>query len=110
MELDKFWIEEIRIAVKALKMRRIDPTDFERWNSFRASLERTTELWQKVWCPVSPLYIFLIDQNTLYRQGHQAVMPLPYAATMHALQWFALHVFFPFSFRLTVFRESTSGR
>ena len=48
MELDKFWIEEIRRAVKALMMRRVDPTGFERWKGFQASLERTIESWWKV--------------------------------------------------------------
>ncbi|KAH9992234.1 hypothetical protein BJV74DRAFT_835049 [Russula compacta] len=51
MELDKFWIEEIRRAVKALKMRRVDPMDFERWKGFHASLERTIESWWKTGPP-----------------------------------------------------------
>ena len=66
MELDKFWTGEICRAVKALKMRRVDPTDFERWEGFHASLKQTIESW-KVWSLVSLLYIFLTDQNIMYR-------------------------------------------
>ena len=94
-ELDKFWIEEIRRAVKALKMHRIDPTDFERWKLFRASLERTIESWWKVWSLVPLLYIFLTDHDTLYRQDNQVVMPKLFTAAMHALLRFAFHVFLP---------------
>ena len=47
-DLDKFWIEEIRRAVKALEIRCVDPGDVERWRSFKASLEKTIESW-KAW-------------------------------------------------------------
>ena len=45
-DLDKFWTEEIRRAVKALEMRYVDPGDVERWRGFRASLEQTIESWK----------------------------------------------------------------
>ncbi len=48
MELDKFWTEEISRAFDAFKLRRVDPTDFKRWEDFRANLKRTIESW-KVW-------------------------------------------------------------
>jgi len=46
MELDKFWTEEIRRAVKALETRRVDPDDVERWRGFKTSLEETIESWK----------------------------------------------------------------
>ena len=55
MELDKFWTEEISRAIEALKMRRVDPTDFERWKSFHANLKQTIESW-KVRYPFLFLY------------------------------------------------------
>ena len=45
MELDKFWTEEISRTIEALKMRRVDPTDLERWNSYHADLKQTTDTW-----------------------------------------------------------------
>jgi hypothetical protein len=44
-ELNKFWREEICCVVEALKKRRVDPRDFERWNSFR-SLKQTIGFWK----------------------------------------------------------------
>ena len=46
MELDKFWTEEVSHAIEALKMRRFDPMDFERWKNFYANLKRTIESWR----------------------------------------------------------------
>jgi len=46
MELDKFWTEEIRRAIRALEMRRVDPDDVERWRGFKISLEETIECWK----------------------------------------------------------------
>ena len=45
-ELNKFWREEICCVVEALKKRRVDPRDFERWNSFRSSLKQTIGFWK----------------------------------------------------------------
>jgi len=45
-ELNKFWRDEICYVVEALKKRRVDPRDFERWNSFRSSLKQTIEFWK----------------------------------------------------------------
>ena len=46
MELDKFWTEEISRTIKALKMRRVDRTDFERWKNLHANLKQTIESWK----------------------------------------------------------------
>ncbi|KAF8486446.1 hypothetical protein DFH94DRAFT_184318 [Russula ochroleuca] len=46
VELDKFWTEEIYRASEALKMRRVDPTDFERWRNFQANLKQTIDSWK----------------------------------------------------------------
>ena len=54
MELDKFWTEEISRAVEALKMRRVDPTDLERWKSFHANLRINIGSW-KVLCVIIPV-------------------------------------------------------
>jgi hypothetical protein len=59
-ELNKFWREEICHVVEALKKRRIDPKDFERWNSFRSSLKQTIEFWKVCSCLYN--YAFLTDQ------------------------------------------------
>ena len=45
-ELNKFWREEICYVVEALKKRRVDRWDFERWNGFRLSLKQTIEFWK----------------------------------------------------------------
>ena len=46
IELDKFWTEEISRAIEALRMHRVDPTDFERWENFHANLKQTIESWK----------------------------------------------------------------
>ena len=43
IESDKFWTEEISRSIEALRMRRVDPTDFERWENFHANLKQTIE-------------------------------------------------------------------
>ena len=45
-ELDKFWTEEISRATEALRMRSVDPADFERWVNFHANLKQTIESWK----------------------------------------------------------------
>jgi hypothetical protein len=50
--LNKFWREEICYVVKALEKRRVDPRDFERWNSFRSSLKQTIEFWKVCFLPL----------------------------------------------------------
>lgn len=56
MELNKFWTEEISRAIDTLKMRRVDPTDFERWKDFHANLKQTIESW-KVLCFLVLCYV-----------------------------------------------------
>ena len=51
-ELNKFWREEICQVVEALTKRRIDPRDFERWNSFRSSFNQTIEFWKVCFLPL----------------------------------------------------------
>jgi excinuclease UvrABC helicase subunit UvrB len=46
MEMDKFWTEEISRAIEALKMRRVGPTDLERWENFHANLKHAIESWK----------------------------------------------------------------
>ncbi|KAI0292996.1 hypothetical protein B0F90DRAFT_191936 [Multifurca ochricompacta] len=46
IEMDNFWIKEIRRASKALKTRRSDQIDAENWQSFQAALQRTVESWK----------------------------------------------------------------
>jgi hypothetical protein len=87
--LNKFWTEEIRHVVEALKKRRIDPTDFERWKNLHTNLKQTIESWK-----VQYGFLFLrcalpTDQNTLFRTSYQVVMPKPRAATRHARLRFA---------------------
>ena len=82
-ELNKFWREEICCAVEALKRRRVDPRDFERWNGFRSSLKQTVEFWKV--CLV-PLLLGIPDRsNNISRSGHQPVILKPHPAITHPL-------------------------
>ena len=56
-ELDKFWTDEISRAIEAVKMRRVDPTDFERWNNFHPNLNQTIEFWKVPWFLIPVLHI-----------------------------------------------------
>ena len=77
-ELNKFWREEICHVVEALNKRRVDPKDFERWNSFRSSLKQTIEFWKVCFLP---LLLCIPDRsNTLSRTDQQLK---PYPATTH---------------------------
>jgi hypothetical protein len=75
-ELNKFWREEIFYVVEALKMHRVDPTDFERWNSFCSSLKPTIEFWNVFFLP--RLLCIPNRSNAMYRTGRQAVVLKPY--------------------------------
>jgi hypothetical protein len=44
-EMEKFWVEEIRRAAKALEKCRVDPTDVEYWKGVHASLKETIEYY-----------------------------------------------------------------
>ena len=67
MELDKFWTEEMSHTIEALRMRRVDPTDFERWKNVHANLKQTIESWKVQYCFSFLRRATLIDQNTLFR-------------------------------------------
>ena len=54
-ELNKFWTEEIRCVIEALKKGRTDPKDLERWNKFHSCLKQTLESWKVC---LSPYYVF----------------------------------------------------
>ena len=45
-ELNMFWKEEIHQVAEFLKKGRTDPRDFERWNTFRSSIEQTIKSWK----------------------------------------------------------------
>ena len=82
-ELNKFWIEEISYVVEALKKRRVDPRDIERWNSFRSSIKQTIGSWMVCFLPL--LLCIPNRSNTMFRTGHQAVILKPYRAITHPL-------------------------
>ena len=85
-ELNNFWREEICCVVEALKKRRVDPSDFERWNGFRSSLKQTIEFWKVC---ILPLLLCIPNRSdTMSRTGHQAVIPKPYRAIIHPLLQF----------------------
>ena len=48
IEMDKFWVDEVRRVTKAFKDRRIDPKDIDRWKAFQGDLEQTIAHWE-VW-------------------------------------------------------------
>jgi hypothetical protein len=82
-ELNKFWREEICCVVEALKKRRVDPRDFERWNGFRSSLKQTIESWKVC---LLPLLLYIPNRsNNMSRIGHQTVVLKPYPAITHPL-------------------------
>jgi hypothetical protein len=82
-ELNKFWREEICHVVEALKKRRVDPRDFERWNGFRSSLNQTIEFWKVRFLPL--LLCIPNRSNTMPRTGHQAATLKSYPAITHPL-------------------------
>ena len=82
-ELNKFWREEICHVVEALKKRRVDPRDFERWNGFRSSLKQTIELWKVRLLP--QLLSIPNRSNTMSRTDHQAAILKPYPVITHPL-------------------------
>jgi hypothetical protein len=82
-ELNKFWREEICHVVEALKKRRVDPRDFERWNSSCSSLKQTIEFWKVCLLPL--LLCIPNRSSSMSRTGHQAVILKPYPATTHPL-------------------------
>jgi hypothetical protein len=82
-ELNKFWREEICYVVEALKKRRVDPRDFERWNSFRSSLKQNIEFWKVCFLPL--LLCIPNRSNAVSRTGHQAVILKCYPAMTHPL-------------------------
>ncbi|KAF8486405.1 hypothetical protein DFH94DRAFT_850431 [Russula ochroleuca] len=45
-ELKKFWTEETRHVIEAVKKGRTDPRDFERWKTFHSSLKQALESWK----------------------------------------------------------------
>ncbi len=55
-EIDKFLTEEISRVAKALELRRVDASDFDRWKNFQASLNETIVSW-KVWSLLLLLHI-----------------------------------------------------
>ena len=90
MELNKFWTEEIPRASEAVKMRRLDPMDVERWKSFHAHIKETIESWK-----VQSDFLFLCcalptDKSVLFRLGtsHQELILKSYASAAAAA---ALH-------------------
>jgi hypothetical protein len=46
IEMDKFWVDEVHRVTKALKHRRVDPEDIDRWRHFRESLKQTIADWE----------------------------------------------------------------
>ena len=111
MELDKFWTEEISRAIESLKMRRINPTDFERWKTYRAGIKQTIDSWKVRYCFLLLCCAFPTDQNTLLRVCYQGAMFKPCAAKMHSRLRFALSLFrFGSPINPTVRRSLTLGK
>jgi hypothetical protein len=46
VEMDKFWVDEVRRVTKAFEDRRIDPEDIDRWKASLAGLEKTMAHWE----------------------------------------------------------------
>ena len=89
-DLNKFWREEICHVVEALKKRRVGPRDFERWNSFRSSLNQTIEFWKVCSLPLLLCNVRIPNwSNIMFRTSHQAGQQAatlkPYLAMTHPL-------------------------
>lgn len=94
MELDMFWTKEISRAIEARRVRRVDPTDFERWKH-HANLNQAIEPWKVQYSFLFLCFALPTDQNTLFRMSFQVKLK-PYTATMNARLRFA-HSRFRFS-------------
>ena len=108
-ELDNFWTEEISRVIEALNMRRVDPTDLERWKNFHVNLKQTIESW-KVW-----FYIPVLRITNRSKHPVQNELPSGDPQTLHLdtvcsskVRRFLLPLWHPF--RLTARRKLTSGR
>ena len=89
-ELNNFWREEICHVVEALKKRRVDPRDFERWNGFRSSLRQTIDFWK---VRILPLLLCTPDRSdTVSRTGLRAAIHKPYPAITCPLLQFVYSV------------------
>jgi hypothetical protein len=108
-ELNKFWREEICQVAEALKKRRVDRRDFERWNSFRSSLNQTIEFWKVCFLPLLTMNSQPIEYYVQNRLPSCDTQTLPSNNTSpSAVRLFPLPLWC--FFRLTVCRELTLGR
>ena len=89
MELVKFWTQEIFRVMEALKMHRVNASDFERWKCFHSNLKQTVESWKVQYGLLFLCCALLTNQNTPFRVSYQIVMFKPYAAIMHVRLRFA---------------------
>ena len=91
MEMDRFWTDEVSRAIEALKMRRVDPNDFERWNTFHANLKHAIESWKVQYGFLFLCYALPTDQTILFRTrtSYRVVVLKPYAATLRVRLRFA---------------------
>jgi len=46
IEMDRFWVDEVWGVSKALKDRRLDPGDIDRWRGFGEDLEQSIAYWK----------------------------------------------------------------
>ena len=99
IELDKFWTGEISRAVEALKMRRVDPTDLERWKNFQENLKKTIESWKVQYGFLFLSHALLTDQNALFRLRFQVILLKPHVTTIYTCSRFA---HFRFHFRVSL--------
>jgi hypothetical protein len=63
--LKRFWEEEIRHVIEALKEGRTDPRDFENWGDIRSNLKQTIEFWKVFY----PLYYAFPYQSKYHVQS-----------------------------------------
>jgi hypothetical protein len=76
-ELNKFWRDEICHVLEALKKRRVDPKDFERWKSFRSSLKLTIESWKVCFFASTAIHSRLIEYSVQNRLPSDETQTLP---------------------------------
>ena len=110
-ELNKFWSEEIFHVVEALKKRRVDTRDFERWHNFRSSLKQTIEFWKVISLlpPSSTMHSQPIKYYVQNRPPSGDTQTLPSNnISLSTVRLFRIPIWC--FFKLTVFRELTLGR
>ena len=81
-ELDKFWTDKISLAFEAIKVHRVDPTDFERWKGLQAFYIREDGIGHDVRSMLPPPHL-VTDIYAGSNGVYSAVCTLPSPSQEH---------------------------